>query len=151
MAEDEHAFFTEALVRSPVDGVVWHVEAFAGSSVQRQMAVMQVLDCKQRWINTYVRESDLRRLRIGQRAEIAFYGAGTTLSGSIGLIRSGIGRSSNGSDAAPLLPINMYREAQVKVAIDPKTALQEDPTRLCHSGYTGKVTFLPQNQQDKPR
>lgn len=151
VAQKEHAFFTEALVRSPVDGVVWHVEAFAGSSIQRQTAVMQVLDCKQRWINTYVRESDLRRLRIGQRAEITLYGTGTTLHGSIGLIRSGIGRSSNGSDAAPLLPINIYREAQVKVMIDPKTALREDPERLCYSGYTGKVAFLPQKPQDRRR
>lgn len=147
-SQKDQQLLTEANVRSPIDGVVYHVDAFAGSSVQRQSSILQLLDCRQRWINTYVKEADLRRLRIGQRALVTLYGSSTKLRGSISLIRSGIGRSSVGSDTTPLLPINIYREAQVKVLIDPETALQEDPQHLCYSGYTGKVTFLPQSTKD---
>lgn len=144
-AEAEHRLFTSARVLSPIDGVVWNVEAYVGSSVQRQASVLQLLDCRQRWMNTYVRERDLRNLRIGQPAEISLYGSDQKLTGTIDLIRSGIGRSSSGSDHAPLLPINIYREAQVRVRIDSDHTPADDPQRLCYSGYTGKVTFLTQS------
>lgn len=150
-SQRDQQLLTEANVRSPLDGVVWRVDAFAGSSVQRQAPILQLLDCRQRWINTYVKETDLRKLRIGQRALITLYGSSATLRGSIALIRSGIGRSSTGSDAPPLLPINIYREAQVKVAIDPHTVLKEDPRHLCYSGYTGKVSFLSEAEHKGTR
>lgn len=147
VAKSDYQMLSEATVRSPIDGVVWHVDAFSGSGVQRNTSVLQVLDCKQRWINTYVREADLRRLRIGQRASISLYGSNTNLKGSIAMIRSGIGRLSSGSDAPPLLPINIYREAQVKVVVDPGTSLREEPQHLCYAGYTGRVTFSFDHQR----
>ena len=79
---------------------------------------------------------------INQNAEISLYGSNLKLKGKVSLIRSRIGRLSTGSDITPLLPINMYREAQVRVAIDKAQGPSQNPGNLCYSGYTGKVTFL---------
>jgi hypothetical protein len=101
------------------------------------------LDCSVRWINTYVREGDIKNISVGQKAEVTLYGSKQKLQGKVDLIRSGIGRSSTGSDITPLLPINMYREAQVRVTIEDDSKFSQDPSHLCYSGYTGKVAFLP--------
>jgi len=132
-----------ARVASPNNGVVWTIDHYAGSSIKEQETVLSLLDCRERWVNTYVREGDINKISIGQKAEITLYGSKQKLRGKVSLIRSGIGRSSTGSDIIPLLPINMYREAQVKVSIDNDSKLSQDPSHLCYSGYTGKVAFLP--------
>lgn len=132
-----------ARVASPKNGVVWTIDHYAGSSIKEQETVLSLLDCRERWVNTYVREGDINKISIGQKAEISLYGSKHKLRGKVSLIRSGIGRSSTGSDIIPLLPINMYREAQVKVSIDNDSKLSHDPSHLCYSGYTGKVAFLP--------
>jgi multidrug resistance efflux pump len=132
-----------ATVISPINGVTWTINRNAGSSVKEQDTVLSLLDCSDRWVNTYVREGDIKNLRMGQKAEIILYGAKHKLVGEISLIRSGIGRSSIGRDIIPLLPINMYREAQVKISIVNNKNLSSNPNYLCYSGYTGKVIFQP--------
>ena len=141
-AQKEHETNSFANVPSPINGVVRTVENYAGSSIREQEAVLSILDCSKRWINTYVREADIKYLKTGQGAEISLYGSNRKLKGNVSLIRSGIGRSSTGSDITLLLPINMYREAQVRVSIDKGQGPSPNPGNLCYSGYTGKVTFL---------
>jgi multidrug resistance efflux pump len=142
-ANKEYEINRFANVPSPINGVVWTIDHYAGSSIREQETILSILDCSERWINTYVREGDIKNLNIGQSAEISLYGSNLKLKGKVSLIRSGIGRSSTGSDITPLLPINMYREAQVKVAIEKGQGPSQNPGNLCFSGYTGKVTFLP--------
>jgi multidrug resistance efflux pump len=110
--------------------------------VKEQENVLYLLDCNRRWVNAYVREGDLKRIHIGQRAEIKLFGSEQTLSGRVSLVRSGVGRTSEGSDFLPLLPINIYRESQVKISIDPTQNLKDEAGKMCYSGHTGKVTFL---------
>lgn len=141
-SQKEYEINRFANVPSPINGVVWTIDHYAGSSIREQETVLSLLDCSERWINTYVREGDIKNLNIGQNAEISLYGSNLKLKGKVSLIRSGIGRSSTGSDITPLLPINMYREAQVRVAIEKGQGPSQNPGNLCFSGYTGKVTFL---------
>lgn len=142
-AQKEYEINRFANVPSPINGVVWTIDHYAGSNIRAQETILSILDCSERWINTYVREGDIKNLNIGQSAEISLYGSNLKLKGKVSLIRSGIGRSSTGSDISPLLPINMYREAQVRVAIEKGQSPSQNPGNLCFSGYTGKVTFLP--------
>jgi len=118
-AEKEYETNRFANVPSPISGVVSTVDNNAGSSIRENEQVLSILDCSKRWINTYVREAEIKYLSIGQKAEISLYGSNRKLRGKVSLIRSGIGRSSTGSDITLLLPINMYREAQVRVSIVP--------------------------------
>jgi multidrug resistance efflux pump len=142
-AKREYEIKRFANITSPIDGVVWTIEHHAGSSIKEQETVLSLLDCRERWINTYVREGDIKNIYIGQKAEITLYGSMHKLKGKVSLIRSGIGRSSSGSDIIPLLPINIYRESQVRIALESESTFSQDPGHLCFSGYTGKVIFKP--------
>ena len=141
-AKKEYIQSTFAKLLSPVNGVVWKVDLQSGSGVKEQENVLYLLDCNKRWVNAYVREGDLKRIHIGQKTEIKLFGSDKTLSGRVSLIRSGVGRTSEGSDFLPLLPINIYRESQVQINIDPTQNLQSEAGKMCYAGHTGKVTFL---------
>jgi multidrug resistance efflux pump len=139
-AENQRGLDATEVIRSPLDGVVWNTQLSEGAGVTRTAPILTLLDCKDRWINAYVKETNLNRIRIGQKAIISLVGTDRLLKGSVVYMRSGIGRTKGGSDQAPLLPINLYREAQVKVALDPDPQL--DARRFCLVGYTGEVHFL---------
>jgi multidrug resistance efflux pump len=139
-AENQRGLDATEVIRSPLDGVVWNTQLSEGAGVTRTAPILTLLDCKDRWINAYVKETNLNRIRIGQKAIISLVGTDQLLKGSVVYMRSGIGRTKGGSDQAPLLPINLYREAQVKVALDPDPQL--DARRFCLVGYTGEVHFL---------
>ncbi|MFM7361209.1 MAG: HlyD family efflux transporter periplasmic adaptor subunit [Cyanobium sp.] len=110
------------------------------ASVTRTATILTLLDCQDRWINAYVKEANLKRIRIGQKASIALVGTRQRLRGRVVYIRSGIRCTAEATDQAPLLPINLYREAQLKVALEPDPQL--DAGRFCLVGYTGEVRFL---------
>jgi multidrug resistance efflux pump len=139
-AEKQWGLDAAEVIRSPVDGVVWNTQLSEGASVTRTATVLSLLDCQDRWINAYVKETNLIRIRIGQKASVSLVGTRQVLQGRVVYVRSGIGRTKEGTDQAPLLPINLYREAQVKVALDPDP--QQDASRFCLVGHTGEVRFL---------
>jgi multidrug resistance efflux pump len=139
-AKNEWGLDAAEVIRSPVDGVIWNTQLSEGASVTRTATILTLLDCQDRWINAYVKETNLNRIRIGQKASVSLVGTRELLQGHVVYVRSGIGRTKEGSDQAPLLPINLYREAQVKVALDPDPQL--DARRFCLVGYTGEVRFL---------
>ncbi|ATW62841.1 multidrug resistance efflux pump membrane protein [Synechococcus phage S-CBWM1] len=144
IASAQQEYFRSAMATptSPINGVVWKVDLQSGSGVKEQENVLHLLDCNTRWVNSYVKEGDLKRIRIGQEAEVELFGSREKLSGKVSLIRSGIGRTTDGRDFLKLLPINIYRESQVRVDIHPTTDIREESKNMCYAGYTGKVTFL---------
>lgn len=123
---------------SPRDAVVWKVLANQGDSLKQEAPVLQLIDCKDRWITTYVNERDLRRLRIGSPARIDLIGDDLDLRGEVAFIRSGLGRVSLGGELAPI-PINLARESQVRVRI--LNDLPAPPLKFCYVGFTGRVLF----------
>lgn len=139
-AENQRHLEGGELIRSPVDGVVWNTLLSDGASVTRKAKILTLLDCQDRWINAYVKEARLKRIHIGQKAIVSLVGTSKRLNGRVVYMRSGIGRTAEGTDQAPLLPINLYREAQVKVALDPDPQL--NLRQFCLVGYTGEVRFL---------
>jgi multidrug resistance efflux pump len=128
-------------IHAATTGVMWSLAVQPGTFVQQGESLGKLLDCHQRWVDAFVDERTLRSLQIGSPATIELYGdSSQTLSGRVGIIRSGSGRLSVGEDVAVPVVANMPRKAQVRVNLDPET----DPTaleQLCYVGYTGKVTF----------
>ncbi|MFM7675607.1 MAG: HlyD family secretion protein [Synechococcus sp.] len=126
-------------ITSPTAAVVWRVDARAGDSVRPEQVVVTLIDCQRRWIDTYVAEQDLNRVRIGSPATIDLIGERLDLSGQVALIRSGVGRVQPENSDPKLLPINLARESQVGVRI--LNDLPAPPEKFCFVGYTGKVRF----------
>ena len=101
--------------------------------------MLQLVNCANRWVTTYVSEGDLTRLRIGSRARIDLIGEDLDLRGQVDLIRSGVGRLPGNDDTATPPPINLARESQVRVRID--SDVPAPARKLCFVGYSARVIF----------
>lgn len=137
-AEQQFEQQSESWLTSPRNAVVWKLLANQGDSLKRDAPVLQLIDCSDRWITTYVKESDLNRLRIGSPARIDLIGDNIDLRGEVSFIRSGVGRVSLGGESVPI-PINLARESQVRVRI--LNDLPAPPLKFCYVGFTGRVLF----------
>ena len=124
---------------SPKQAVVWKLEAHQGDNLDAQSQVLRLINCQDRWINTYVSERDLKRVKIGAPARIDLIGEDLDLSGRVDLIRSGIGRVSPGNEDLKPVPINLARESLVRVRIT--NDVPAPPQKFCFVGYTGRVLF----------
>jgi multidrug resistance efflux pump len=126
-------------LQAPIPAVVWRVQARSGDTLRAQQPVLRLVNCASRWVNTYVSESDLKRLKIGSRARIDLIGEDLDLRGRVDLIRSGVGRLSPRDDEPRQLPINLARESQVRVRID--SDVPAPARKLCFVGYSARVIF----------
>ena len=126
-------------LKAPIPAVVWRVQARSGDTLRPQQPVLRLVNCKSRWVTTYVSESDLKRLKIGSRARIDLIGEDLDLRGQVDLIRSGVGRLSGKDEEPGPLPINLARESQVRVRID--SDVPAPPRKLCFVGYSARVIF----------
>jgi HlyD family secretion protein len=61
---------TDALISSPVAGVVTEKLSDKGELATRGTGIVVVTDLTNAWLNAYVSETDLARLRLGQEAEV---------------------------------------------------------------------------------
>jgi multidrug resistance efflux pump len=128
-----------AWLKSPTDAVVWGLLARKGDTLRPQQLVLRLINCRSRWVTTYVSESDLKRLRIGSRARIDLIGENLDLRGRIDLIRSGVGRQADRENDPTRLPINLARESQVRVRLD--SDMPAPSRKLCFVGYSARVSF----------
>lgn len=126
-------------LNAPANAVVWGLLARRGDTLKPQQTVLRLVNCNSRWVTTYVSESDLKRLRIGSRANIDLVGEDLDLRGQVNLIRSGVGRQADRDNDPARLPINLARESQVRVRID--RDVPAPPRKLCFVGYSARVSF----------
>jgi multidrug resistance efflux pump len=130
-----------AIVKAPVSGVIWKLDARKGQLIRQEKSVGQMIDCSRRWVDVYVEEQSIESIQIGMPAKIELYGASKlVLNGKVSLIRSGLGRFNAGEDVAITIPQNLPRTTQVRVELD-KNSDVGDPNVFCYIGYTGKVTL----------
>jgi len=61
---------TRADVTSPIDGVVIATPVAVGASVAPGQAIVSILDPRQLWVNANIEETDVQRVKVGQRVEV---------------------------------------------------------------------------------
>jgi HlyD family secretion protein len=104
----------DALIVSPVAGVVTETLAEKGELAARGTGIVVVTDLPNAWLNAFVAEPDLARLRIGQQAEV------TTDDGQVRT-----GRVSFVASRAEFTPKNVQtRDERVKLVYRIKVALE---------------------------
>ncbi|BAZ21683.1 HlyD family secretion protein [Kalymmatonema gypsitolerans NIES-4073] len=139
-AKIDHARLQSIVVKAPVAGIIWRLDARKGQYVGNGDSLGKVLDCQRRWIDIYLEERALESIHPNTPATVELYGAPSeVLQGQVSLVRSGIGRLAPGEEiAVPLIP-NLPRQSQVRIDL-PKTK-KGDSNLFCYVGYTAKVTF----------
>ena len=104
----------DALVTSPVGGVVTEKLAEQGELLARGTGIVVVSDLPNAWLNAYVAEPDVERLRLGQDAEVVTDGG-----------QSRRGRLSFVASTAEFTPKNVQtRDERVKLVYRIKVALE---------------------------
>jgi HlyD family secretion protein len=125
----------DALVVSPVAGVVTEELAEKGELAARGTGIVVVTDLPNAWLNAFVAEPDLARLRIGQQAEV------TTDDGQVRT-----GRVSFVSSRAEFTPKNVQtRDERVKLVYRIKVAL-ENGDGLFKPGMPATARLRPADQ-----
>jgi len=137
--ETSYRHRTTIVLDAPINAVAWRLQARLGDTVRVNQPVLRLLNCRSRWVSTYVSERDLKRLRIGSAATIDLIGADFDLKGRVDLIRSGVGRLSKNEDDPGPLPSNSARQSQVRVRID--SNMPAPPRKFCFVGYSARVAF----------
>ena len=106
----------DAVVRSPVDGVVTQKLAERGELMAPGAGLVEVTDLASAWLNAYIPEPDLGRIRLGQDAEVVT-DDGQTRTGRVSFIAS----------RAEFTPKNVQtRDERVKLVFRIKIALDND-------------------------
>jgi HlyD family secretion protein len=104
----------DALITSPVGGVVTEKLAEPGELLARGTGIVVVTDLPNAWLNAYVSEPDLARLRLGQDAEVVT-DDGQTRRGRLSFVAS----------RAEFTPKNVQtRDERVKLVYRIKVALE---------------------------
>ncbi len=104
------------MIRSPVDGVVTQKLAEQGELMAPGSGIVVVTDLANAWLNAYIPEPDLGRIRLGQDAEVVT-DDGQTRTGRVSFIAS----------RAEFTPKNVQtRDERVKLVFRIKIALDND-------------------------
>ena len=122
----------DAVITSPVAGVVTEKLAEAGELAQRGTGIVVVTDLASAWLNVYVAEPDLARIRLGQEAEVVT-DDGQTRRGRLSFIAS----------RAEFTPKNVQtRDERVKLVYKVKVAL-ENADGLFKPGMPAEARIRP--------
>ncbi|SEN25584.1 membrane fusion protein, multidrug efflux system [Sphingomonas gellani] len=120
-------------VIAPIDGVVAQRTVQVGQQVNAGTPLMAVVPLDRLWVDANFRETQLKDLRVGQRATVTadVYGSGVTYHGRV------VGLGAGSGNAFALLPpqnasgnwIKIVQRVPVRVALEPKE-LRANPLRV---------------------
>jgi multidrug resistance efflux pump len=133
-----------ARVAAPVSGVIWAMQnqIGTGNTVASHEALIQVLDCQQTWVDTFVSERELPHLRIGDPVSMTLLGQrDQKLTGRIQAIRAGVGRVAPGADVAVPPPQQSQRQVGVQIAWQTNPAITQQSAQFCGVGQSVEVAF----------
>ena len=126
----------DAVIASPVKGVVTEALAEKGELTARGTGIVVVTDLEGAWLNAYVAETDLARLRLGQEAEVVT-DDGQRRKGKVSFVAS----------RAEFTPKNVQtRDERVKLVYRIKVAL-ENKDGLFKPGMPATAHLTPSGGQ----
>ncbi len=136
---------SQAVLTSPVQGAVWNIDANSGDAVARQGAVLQLVNCEERWVEAFFSEKDEVRMAVGTRVKVrAYYGGRNEWDGVVATVRYGTGRVTVGQYVVDPPPEVMRRQLPVRVAtarIKVDWGNDDNGAPLCSVGQS--VEILP--------
>jgi HlyD family secretion protein len=126
------AALSNAVIRAPFAGVVTVRHRQPGEAVTAGAPVLTVMDPNDRWVRIYVREDEVGRVSLGQRAEIRTDSDREVHAGRVTFIAS----------HAEFTPRNVQTaEQRVKLVYAVRVALTEDAPQALKPGMPADVTL----------
>ncbi len=132
-----------ATIAAPVDGVVTHKQVEIGQVVQQGQGLLVVVPLQNVWVTANFKETQLKKMRPGQQAEVKVDTYGKTFSGHVDSIAGATGA------VLSLLPpenatgnyVKVVQRIPVKIVLDP---IQQDGAVL-RPGMNVEATVVTKN------
>jgi multidrug resistance efflux pump len=140
--DDEHArnrALGYAVLRMPFEGVIWRNNVVEGSNVIAGNELVQILDCRDLFVDILVSEVDYDEIYPGRNAQIRLLGRSDAIDGQVLAVR---GSAAVVEDVilAAKLPQSRGKDARIRVAL-PESALNTDYANFCQVGRSVQVRF----------
>src|SRR5882672_11351124 len=132
-----------ATITAPVDGVVTHKQVEIGQVVQQGQGLLVVVPLQNVWVTANFKETQLKKMKAGQKAEVKVDTYGKTFSGHVDSIAGATGA------VLSLLPpenatgnyVKVVQRIPVKIVLDP---IQQDGAVL-RPGMNVEATVVTKN------
>jgi multidrug resistance efflux pump len=140
--DEEHARnrdLSYAVLRMPFEGVIWRNNVVEGSHVIAGNELMQILDCRDLFVDILVAEVDYDEIYPGRSAQIRLLGRSDAIDGQVLAVRGSAAVTEDVILAAKL-PQSRGKDARIRVAL-PQSALNTDYANFCQVGRSVQVRF----------
>jgi multidrug resistance efflux pump len=131
------ALIRDALLLSPVDGLVWETPSGNGEYARWGQDLLRLLDCTTVIVTASVGESDYNRLKVGDPAQFRLSGTSRVFDAQV-LRLAGAGAAGVYGNLAIMPGAEHLARYDVALAVPD---LAKDPELGCAVGRTGKVVF----------
>ena len=102
-------------LRIPTDSVVWSIDTQSKEHVAANAPILQLLNCKDVWVEAFINEEDASLLSVGDAVEVRLVGENKALQGHIQTLRAGTGRVTVGQFVVAPPPEIERRQLPVRV------------------------------------
>lgn len=126
-------------LRMPFDGVIWRNNVVEGSSVIAGHELVQVLDCRDLFVDILVSEVNYDEIYPERHAQIRLLGRAASLDGRVLSVRGSAALVEDVVHAAKL-PQGSGKNARIRVGL-PESALNSDYANFCQVGRSVQVRF----------
>ncbi len=119
---EARAELEQAYVKAPIEGQILKVNAYPGEQVSQEDGVVELGQTEQMMVIAEVYESDISKIKIGQKATIKSEGGAfeNTLQGTVNQIGFKIGKQDV-LDTDPAADVDV-RVVEVKILLDPESS-----------------------------
>jgi len=140
--DDEHErnrALSYAIIRMPFEGAIWRNNVVTGSHVLEGNELLQVLDCRDLFVDIIVSEVDYDEIFPGRAAQVRLLGRADTLEGKVLSVR---GSAVVVADVilAAKPPQSRGRDARIRVGLA-ESSLNTDYGNFCQVGRSAQVRF----------
>ncbi|MGJ4889353.1 efflux RND transporter periplasmic adaptor subunit [Bradyrhizobium sp. HKCCYLRH3099] len=136
---------SRTVIVSPVDGYVTNLVIQPGDYATSGQRALSVVDKDSFWVDAYLEETLLRRVRVGDKARVALMAYPEPLAGSVVGIERGIAVPNAESDPSGLATVNpvftwvrLAQRVPVRIALD-----NVPPSVVLAAGLTATVSIDP--------
>lgn len=152
MLTDAQAEYTQTLLRlkdaqarasytAPAGTLVWAATASSGASIRAGEPVVDLVDCRRRFVQVALPERKAEVINRGAKANIRMIGASEWVEGRVVNITGAAGRRQEGLLAASTYSQPDAREIIVDVALPAQIPGDVNPARKCDVGRLAEVRF----------
>lgn len=130
-----------ASYRAPAGTLVWSQNSSAGAAIRAGEPVMDLLDCRRRFVQVALPERRAESIRPGMTADVRLIGSSGWLKGEVVNITGAAGRMETGMMAADAENSPGARQISVQVALPQQAPDTLSAGRKCDVGRLAEVRF----------